>query len=699
MKASLESTSPTPPAASRRPHSLVTHGDERIDDWYWLREKDNPDVIAHLEAENEFTDSALAHLGPLRQELFDEIKARVQETDSSAPYRDGEWWYYSRQIEGSEYPIRCRKPYDRSGPQSPGSPEEIPGDEVVILDENVEAGDHGYFTVATTGVSPDGRLYAWAADTEGNEHYTVRFRELSSGEDLADRITDTYYGLAWADDNRTVFYVTPDAAERPYRVWRHQLGTPGAEDVLVHEERDERFHVGLGRLRSGAFIEITAHSKITTEVLLIPTSDPTADPVAVAPRREGIEYSVDHGGDSLWIVTNEDAVDFRLMRAPVSNGSPRNWVEVIPHRPGTRLLAVEAFASHLVVHERHEAVRRIQIMDPQSGELTPIDQPESVSTAMRGINPTFDTGLYRFTYTSMITPQSTFDYDVASRSLTLVKRQPVLGGYTPDDYRTERRWAVAADGTRVPISLAWKAGTEFDGSAPCLLYGYGSYESSVDPSFNTLRLPWLDRGGVFAIAHIRGGGEMGRAWYEQGKLEHKANTFTDFIACAEALIEQKITNPRRLVARGASAGGLLMGAVANLRPDLFRAIVAQVPFVDCLTTILDESLPLSVIEWDEWGNPNERRLYDVMKSYSPYDNVVAQDYPRMLVTAGLNDPRVSYWEPAKWVAKLRTVKTDSEAVLLKTQMGAGHGGPSGRYSYWEEEAFNLAFQLDAVGAV
>ena len=698
MTPTVEAGAVSPPSAPRKPHPLITHGDERIDDWYWLREKDNPDVIAHLEAENEYTQAALAHLAPLREKLFEEIKSRVQETDASVPYRDGEWWYYGRQIEGCNYTVRCRKPYDPAGPQSPGSPEEIPGGEVVILDENIEAGDRDFFTVASTGVSPDGRLYAWAVDTEGNEHYTVQFRELTTGEDLADRISGTYYGLAWANDNRTVFYVTLDAAERPYRVWRHQLGTPTAEDVLVHEELDERFHLGLSRLRSGAFISITAHSKITSEVRLISTDDPAAEPVVVAPRREGIEYSVDHGGESLWIVTNDRAVDFRLVRTPVSDPSPDNWEEVLPERAATRLLTVEAFASHLVIHERHEAVRRIQILDLPSRELHAIEQPEAVSTAMRGINAEFGSPLYRFTYTSMITPSSTFDYDVRSRTSTLVKQHPVLGGYDSADYRTERRWATAGDGTFIPVSLAWKAGTRFDGTAPCLLYGYGSYESSIDPSFNTLRLPWLDRGGIFAVAHVRGGGEMGRAWYENGKLERKTNTFSDFVACAEALIEQKVTVPQRLVARGGSAGGLLMGAVANLRPDLFRAIVAQVPFVDCLTTILDESLPLSVIEWDEWGNPNDPLIYDVMKAYSPYDNVTAHDYPRMLVTAGLNDPRVSYWEPAKWVAKLRTLKTDAEQILLKTQMGAGHSGPSGRYAYWEEEAFTLAFALDAVGA-
>ncbi|HUR49963.1 MAG TPA: S9 family peptidase [Acidimicrobiales bacterium] len=685
-----------PPVPDRRPHSLVTHGDERIDEWYWLREKDNPEVIAHLEAENAYTDAALAHLAPLRNQLFQEIKGRVMQTDASAPYRDGDWWYYARQVEGRQYPIRCRKRYDPAGPQSPGSPDEISGDEVVVLDENIEAGDREFFSVATTGVSPDGRLYAWAVDTEGNEHYTVQFRELTTGEDLADQIPGTYYGLAWANDNRTVFYVTLDGAERPHRVWRHQLGTSPAEDVLVYEESDERFHVGLARLRSGAFLSVTSHSKITTEVRLISTDDPTGDPVVVTPRRAGVEYTVDHGDDTLWIVTNDGAADFRLVAAPVADPSPDNWQEVLPERLATRLMDVEVFASHLVIHERHEGVRRIQIMDLHSGELHAIEQAESVSTAMRGINPEFDSPLYRFTYTSMITPNSTFDYDVETRERTLVKRQPVLGGYEPADYRTERRWAVASDGTRVPLTLAWKAGTRFDGSAPCLLYGYGSYESTVDPSFNTLRLPWLDRGGIYAVAHVRGGGEMGRAWYESGKLEHKTNTFTDFVACAEALIEQEVTSPERLVARGGSAGGLLMGAVANLRPDLFRAMVAQVPFVDCLTTILDEDLPLSVIEWDEWGNPNDPKIYEVMKGYSPYDNVTAQDYPRMLVTAGLNDPRVSYWEPAKWVAKLRTLKTDENQVLLKTQMGAGHGGPSGRYSYWEEEAFNLAFMLDAV---
>ena len=685
-----------PPQPERRPHPLVTHGDERLDEWYWLRDKDDPDVIAHLEAENAYTQARLAHLAQLRAELFEEIKSRIQETDSSAPVHKGDWWYYARMVEGCQYGIRCRKPFDPAGPQSPSDEHSISGDEVVMLDENLEAGEREFFEVGSTSVSPDGWILAWAADTEGNEHYTLRFRDLRTGEDLPDQIPDTYYGLAWANDNLTIFYVTLDSAERPYRVWRHRLGTPPSEDVLVYEEPDERFHLQVGRLRSGAFVGIAAHSSVTTETRLIPTDDPEADPRIVQPRRQGIEYSIDHGGDHLWIVTNDGAVDFRLVRAPLSDSGSQNWEEVLPELPGTRLLGAAVFATHVVVHERHEAVLRIRILDIASGAIHAIEQPEAVSTAMGDSNPEFETQTYRFVYTSMVTPRSVYDYDVSTRSSTLIKRQPVLGGYDPGDYRTARRWAVASDGTRVPISLLWKDGTAFDGTAPCLLYGYGSYESSRDPSFSTLRLPWLDRGGIFALAHVRGGGEMGRSWYEQGKLEHKANTFTDFIACAEALIDQKVTSSDRLLARGGSAGGLLMGAVANLRPELFMAIVAEVPFVDCLTTILDESLPLTVIEWEEWGNPNDPKFYEVMKSYSPYDNVTAQGYPRMLVTAGLNDPRVSYWEPAKWVAKLRSVKTDTNDVLLKTQMGAGHMGPSGRYSYWEDEAFVLAFMLDSV---
>ena len=687
-----------PPVPERRRHSLITHGDERIDDWYWLRDKNNPEVIAHLEAENAYTQSQLAELAPLRESLFAEIKSRIQQSDSSAPCRHGAWWHYVRQVEGSEYPVRCRKPYDPAGPQSPSVPEDVEGLETVMLDENIEAAGRQFFTVASNEVSPDGWIYAWAADTEGNEHYTVRFRELRTGEDLADEVPGTYYGLAWANDNRTIFYVTLDSAERPHRVWRHRLGTPADEDHLVYEETDERFHVGLARLLSGAFIEIRLHSSVTSESWVIPADEPESEPRLVQARRQGVEYSIDHGGDTLWIVTNNQAFDFRLMKTTLADMSAGAWKEVVPERPGTRMLGAEVFAGHVVIHERHEAVRRIQVLNLGDGSLHAIDQPEAVSTVSRGANLVFDTRTYRFAYTSMVTPQSTYDYDLHDRTLTLVKRQPVLGGYDSKHYRTERRWANAADGTRVPISLLWKEGTALDGTAPCLLYGYGSYESSRDPTFNTLRLPWLDRGGVYALAHVRGGGEMGRAWYENGKLEHKTNTFTDFIACAEALIDQSVTSPDRLVARGGSAGGLLIGAVANLRPDLFRALVAEVPFVDCLTTILDESLPLTVIEWEEWGNPNEPRMYEVMKSYSPYDNVRAQDYPRMLATAGLNDPRVSYWEPAKWVAKLRTLKTSDEEVLLKTQMGAGHMGPSGRYSYWEEEAFTLAFMLDAVGA-
>lgn len=684
-----------PPEPLRRPHSLITHGDERIDEWYWLRDKQNPEVIAYLEAENQWTALRLERLGELRDELFADIRRHVEETWAQAPYAEGGWWYYQRREEGRQYPVHCRRPRSSQDPTSPSSPEEIVAAEEVVLDENLEAEGLEFFALSSLAISPSAAIAAWAADSTGQEHYTVRFRDLATGVDRPDRIENAGPSLAWGDET-CVFYVTRDAAERPHRVWRHDLGADSA-DTLVFEEPDASFGVRIARLRSGRYLSISSRSKVSAEVRLIPTDSPRSEPQVVTPRREGVDYSVDHRGEHLWIVTNDDAVDFRLMQAPVDDARRANWTEVIPARPGVRLVAAQAFARWIAIAERGEGCLRLQLLDPDSLALTPVEVTEEVFTLSPGTNLDFDPPVYRYSYTSMVTPASTFDLDPSTGESTLVQQLPVPE-YDPSEYRTERRWAEAADGTLVPMSVLWREGTPFDGSAPCLLYGYGSYEISMDPAFNPLRLPWLDRGGVWVIAHIRGGGEMGRHWYDQGKLQNKPNTFTDFIACAESLIADGITSPDRLAIRGGSAGGLLIGAVVNQRPELFRAAVAEVPFVDCLTTILDESLPLTVIEWDEWGNPKEPAFYELMKSYSPYDNVRPQAYPRMLVTAGLNDPRVSYWEPAKWVARLRENQQGEGEILLKTQMGAGHQGPTGRYAAWEEAAFVLAFMLDAAKA-
>ena len=720
---------PAPPLPERRPVRLEAHGDVRVDDWYWLRDRDDPAVLAHLEAENAYTEAMTARTAPLRQRIYDEIVARIEETDLSVPVRKGPWWYYARTVEGSDYPLHCRRPAELGDdgaaelPRPPGPGEEPPGDEQVLLDENVLASGHEYFALGNLSVSPDHRWLAYSVDTTGGERYRMRFLCLDTGEESPESLEDTSYGVAWANDNATVFAVRVDEAMRPYQLWRHVVGTDPADDVLVHEEPDERFYLGVGRTRDDAFVVCSLGSKVTSEVWVLDADVPDGELVVVEPRRQGVEYAVDHvrgdpGGGvpgRFLIVTNDGAEDFRLVEAPDDRPGRASWREVLPSRPGVRLEGVDPFAGHWVVAEREEGETRLRVLDPETGASTPVDRPESPSTVWAGANPAYDTGTLRYEYTSMVTPRSVYDLDLATGEVRLRKRQRVLGDFAPERYRTERWWATADDGTRVPISLVYRTDlvspSHATGSAagarepaPCLLYGYGSYEASIDPTFSSLRLSLLDRGFIFAVAHVRGGGELGRRWYEDGKLDRKPNSFTDFVACARLLVGSGWTAPDRLVARGASAGGLLMGAVANLAPELFRAIVAEVPFVDCLTTILDPSLPLTVREWEEWGNPVEDpHVYEVMKAYSPYDNVRSTDaagrplrYPDLLVTGGLNDPRVGYWEPVKWAAKVRAANPDNR-VLLKMELGAGHGGPSGRYDAWRDEAFVYAFVLDAVG--
>jgi oligopeptidase B len=690
--------SAAPPHAPARPVELVAHGDVRVDPWHWLRDRDDPAVLAHLEAENAHTAAALAHTESLQADLFAEIRGRIQETDVSPPAHLDQWDYFSRTYEGRQYAEHGRRPRGAA----PGV------DEQVLLDENELAGASDYFALGGFEVSADHRLLAYTTDFTGGERFTLRVRDLDTGADLPDVIEGVYYGLAWSADASTLFYVRPDDAVRPYQLWRHVVGTPVGSDTLVHQEDDERYFVGVGRSRTGDYIVMSVESKVTSEVWFVPAADPTAPLRVVEPRTQDLEYHVVHhrserDGDRFFVLTNADgAEDFSLQVAPVATPGRAHWREVLPHRPGTRIEGVDAFADHLVVSERAGGLEHLRVLDlraePDAGAGTPgrlLSMPDPVYSAWSGQNLEFATATFRFGYTSLVVPPSAYDEDLTTGERVLVKRTPVLGGYDPGDYTSARLWATAADGTEVPISVVHRADLVLDGSAPCLLYGYGSYEHSVDPTFSSIRLSLLERGFVFAIAHIRGGGEMGRGWYEAGKLGAKRNTFTDFIACAEHLVATGYTSPDRLGARGGSAGGLLMGAVVNLRPDLFRAVVAEVPFVDALTTMLDPSLPLTVIEWEEWGDPlHDPEAYAYMKSYSPYDNVTATDYPALLVTAGLNDPRVSYWEPAKWVAKLRATKTDDRALLLKTELGAGHGGPSGRYDAWRDEAMVLAFLID-----
>ena len=691
-------TTPTAPMAPRRPTTLTAHGDERVDDWYWLNQKDSPEVIAHLEAENAFTDARTAHTAGLREVLFGEIRSHVVETDLSVPTRRGAWWYYSRTVEGQPYAVSCRLPArgdDRTPPEL--DPLVPAADEQVLLDANAEAQGHDYFSLGVFDVSPDHRLLAWASDVDGSEVYRLRWRDLDTGQNLPDVVEAVHYGSAWASDNRTLFYTRVDSARRPYQLWRHLVGTPAGDDVLVHQEDDEAFFLGVQRTKDGQLLLLNLGSKVTSEVHLLPADDPTGAWTVVEPRRQGVEYDVDSQGGRLLIVTNDGgATSFRLVEADLASPGATGWREVLPYDPEVRLLGIDVARDHVALQERADGLTRIRLLRLPGGEVHTIVPPEPTYTLGIGSTPDYDSPLIRYTYTSMVTPPSVYDYDVATGTALARKRQPVPA-YDADRYVTDRTWAVAGDGTRVPVSLVSRRDRP-TGPGPCLLYGYGSYEASIDPGFSSARLSLLDRGFVFAIAHVRGGGEMGRRWYDDGKLLAKGNTFSDFVAAAEHLIAQGWTAPGSVVARGGSAGGLLMGAVANLRPELFAAVVAQVPFVDALTTILDPSLPLTVLEWEEWGNPVEsREVYDCMKGYAPYDNVRPQAYPRILATAGLNDPRVSYWEPAKWVQRLRDRGTGSEPVLLKTEMGAGHGGPSGRYDAWREEAFTLAFALDAVG--
>ncbi len=699
----------------RRPVELVAHGDTRIDDWFWLRDRDDPEVIAHLEAENAYTEAMMAGTGGLQEALYAEMVARIEETDLSVPVRKGHWWYYVRTVEGSAYAIHCRRPTGPGGPGGAVAASVGPADdEQVLLDENVLAEGHEYFALGCLEVSPDHRWLVYSTDTSGAERFTMRFLDLATGAVAPESIEATSYGAAWANDNATVFYVRVDEAMRPYQLWRHRVGQSPDGDVLVHEEGDERFYLGVGRTKDDRYLLMGLDSKVTSEVWALDADDPAGGFAVVEPRRHGVEYSVDHDrGDPalgrngrFLIVTNDGAEDFRLMEAPDDSPGRAHWREVIPARTDVRLDGVDPFADHLVVFERQGGETRLRVVDAASGVSTPVRQPESPSTLWAGANPEYDSTTLRYEYTSLVTPRSVFDLELATGEASLLKRQPVLGDFDPSQYRTERRWAEADDGTEVPISLIYRPDLLDPGpdGSPLVLYGYGSYETSIDPTFSSLRLSLLDRGFVFAIAHVRGGGEMGRRWYEEGKLAAKPTSFTDFVACTRALVGSGLTSPDRLVARGGSAGGLLMGAVANLAPDLFRAVVAEVPFVDCLTTILDESLPLTVLEWDEWGNPVEDpAIYAVMKSYSPYDNVRSADdagrpvrYPDILATAGLSDPRVGFWEPAKWVAKLRAANPENR-VLLKTELGAGHGGPSGRYDAWRDEAFVYAFILDALG--
>jgi oligopeptidase B len=695
-----------PPVAERRPVTRVHHGDEFVDDYEWLRDKDDPATIAYLEAENAYTDAAAEHLEPLRRTIFEEIRSRTQETDLSVPVRRAGWWYYARTVEGSQYAIRCRCPVldadswtppDLSATSEDGTPDVV-GEEI-LLDSNVEAEGHEFFSLGAFSISDDENLLAWSVDTTGDERYTIRVKDLRSGEILGDEITGASAGATWSADASHLFYTTVDEAWRPHRVWRHALGD-GGDDVLVLEEPDERYFVGIGRTQSDRYLAIGLSSKVTSEYRVLEADDPTGEFRTVLPRRDGVEYSLEHavidGRDLFLVLHNDGAVNFELATTPVD--SPGELSTLIGGSETTRLEDLDVFAGQLVLSYRRDALARIGIMlidQRVPGGIGPLQEivfDDELFTSGIGANAEWDQPVIRIGVGSFITPASVYDYVVATGELILRKRQPVLGGYDPADYEQHRSWATAEDGTRVPVSVVCRAGTPRDGTAPGLLYGYGSYEASMDPGFSAMRLSLLDRGFVFAVAHVRGGGELGRHWYDDGKMLRKRNTFTDFVDVAHHLVAEGWTSADRLVAEGGSAGGLLMGAVANLAPQSFRGIVAAVPFVDALTTILDPELPLTVIEWDEWGNPLEDpEVYAYMKSYSPYENVQAHPYPAILAVTSLHDTRVMYVEPAKWVARLRATATGDGQVLLKTEMHGGHGGVSGRYDSWKERAWELAW--------
>ncbi|MHB2148954.1 S9 family peptidase [Calditrichota bacterium LG25] len=681
---SCQSEKIDPPIAERIAHRDTMFNDVRVDYYYWLRDRNNPKVIEYLKAENAYTEAMMAHTKSLQEKLYREMVGRIKETDLSVPVKKGEYFYYTRTEKGLQYPIHCRKK---------GS---LEAEEEVILDENELARGHKYFNLGVFEVSPNHRFLAFSVDTTGSETYTIYIKDLKTGRLFDEKIENTYYTLAWANDNQTFFYTVLDAAKRPFKLFRHQLGHDAKEDVLVHHETDDKFFITVRRSKSGKFIFLNLSSQVTSEERFLKADQPLKPFKVFQPRQYKVEYSLAHQGDYFYILTNQDAINFKLMRTPLNKIKPAYWQEVIAHDPQVMLERVEAFKDYLVVLLRDNGLKRIRVSDLKNNEIHFIEFEEPLYTVYLTGNAEYNSRTLRFNYQSLITPSSIYDYDLQTRERILKKKKEVLGGYDPANYQMERIWATAKDGVKVPISLVYKKGLKKDGTNPALLYGYGSYGISRDPYFSSNIFSLVDRGFVYAIGHIRGGGDLGRQWYEDGKLLKKKNTFTDFIACAEHLIKEGYTSEDKLSIAGGSAGGLLMGAVTNMRPELFKAVIAHVPFVDVLNTMLDPTLPLTVIEYDEWGNPNEEKYYWYIKSYSPYDNVSAQNYPNMLVTAGLNDPRVSYWEPAKWVAKLRATKTDDNLLLLKTNMGAGHSGASGRYDYLKEVAFDYAFLIDRI---
>jgi len=674
---------PAPPLAPRRPVKQVLHGEERVDEYAWLRDRDDPAVRAHLDAENAYTSAVLAPLLPLRQRLYDEMLARIQQTDATVPWKMGEWWYYSRTVEGLQYPILCRRPDPAAGP------------EVVVLDMNALAVGEAFMALGAYAVSDDGRLLAYSTDDTGFRQYTLFVKDLVTGK-VRERVAEKVGSVAWAADDRTLFYtVEEESTKRQHRLLRHVLGSPRHD--LVYEETDQAFTIDVDRTRSREYLILGIDSLTTSEARYLPARSPAGEWRLIAPRVAEREYEVDHHGSHFYLRTNDTGPTFRIVRAPVAGPEGETWEEVLPNRPEVMLEGLDLFREHLVVFEREGGLPHVRVGELSSGEWQRVSFPEPVYSVSPGPNAEFDTSVYRYEYESLVTPPSVFDYDLRTREATLRKRKEVRGGYDPAAYATLRIFATAGDGTRVPISLVHRRDVTRDGRAPIHLYGYGSYGLPLPIAFSSSRLSLLDRGVVIALAHVRGGGDLGKPWHEDGRMKRKGNTFTDFIACAEQLLAEGYGARERLVIEGGSAGGLLMGAVANLRPDLFRAVVMQVPFVDVVNTMLDETLPLTVGEFEEWGNPKKKDDYETMRSYCPYTNLRRADYPAMLVRTSFHDSQVMYWEPAKLVAKLRTLRTDARPLLLEVNMEAGHGGASGRYDRLRELAFDYAFILWQMG--
>lgn len=671
----------TPPSAARQPTERIAHGVRLLDEYQWLREKDSAVVRAHLEAENAYTKAVMAFTEPVQEKLYREMLGRIQETDMDVPYRYGAFEYYGRTEEGKDYPILCRRALADAAEQ-------------VTLDLNAMAEGHAFFALGAYDVSPDGRLLAFSTDVSGFREYTLQVKDLARGALLPLRV-EKARSVAWANDSATLFYVVEDAAKRAYRLYRHRLGTDVHD--LLYEEADERYSIGVDQTRSAGFVLLTAHSATTSEVRYLSADRPQEALVLIAPRRPQHEYYVDHRGDRFYIVTNDRGRNFRLVTAPLADPREANWVELVAHRDDVMLDGVDLFARHDVLHERYGGFPRLRVVACASGEAHQIELPETVCAVHGGANLEFDTDRFRFVYESLVTPDSVYDYDMNTRSRTLLKQRPVLGGYDPAAYASELVQAAASDGTPIPVSMVYRRDRRQPGPQPMLLTAYGAYGFPHDVHFSSARLSLLDRGVIAAVAHVRGGGEMGKSWHDGGRMLNKRNTFTDFVAAAEHLITRRYTQPAQLVIEGGSAGGLLMGAVANLRPDLFKAVVADVPFVDVMNTMLDPTLPLTTGEYEEWGDPRDAEQFRYMLSYSPYDNIEPKAYPAMLVQTSLNDSQVMYWEPAKYVARLRATKTDANPLLLKTNMDAGHGGASGRYDYLREIAFTYAFVLWQLG--